>query len=83
MADKAIALIYDEKSSAPRLSAKAEREMAARMIEIARQNGVPVVESEELSELLYSIDLETSIPENLYLMIAEIYRFIWSIQEES
>jgi flagellar biosynthesis protein len=82
MLEKAIALSYDRReNSAPRITAKGKGEAAERLLAIAREHGVPVVNEEELCERLYLFDLETVVPEVLYELVAEIYSFVWKLRE--
>lgn len=76
---KAVALQYDGKS-APRVTASAAGDLASQIIEIARQNGIPLFENEPLLNLLADIGLGEEIPETLYLCIAQVIAFAYKIQ---
>lgn len=76
---KAVALSYDGRR-APTVSAAGEGELAQRIIEIAREHGVPLFENPELVRLLADIGLGEEIPETLYLCIAQIIAFAYTIQ---
>jgi flagellar biosynthesis protein len=78
-APKAVALKYDE-ITAPRITAKGDADLAAEIISIARQHGVPLYENEELVQLLATLDLGEEIPEALYRVIAEIIAFAYYLQ---
>jgi len=75
----AVALKYEfEVMDAPVVVAKGQDFVALRIKEIARQNGVTIVEDPPLARTLYySIDLGDTIPEDLYQSIAEILAFIY------
>ena len=75
----AVALSYDQ-VSAPKLTAKGEGDVAAQIIALAREHGVPLYENAELTRVLGQMDLGDEIPEVLYLAIAEIIAFAYVIQ---
>jgi len=63
---------------APVVVAKGQDFVALRIKEIARQNGITIVEDPPLARtLFYSTDLGDVIPEDLYQAIAEILAFIY------
>lgn len=69
----AVALKYDrETMTAPRVVAKGRGLIADRLIGLARQNGVPIVEDKLLVEMLDSLNVNQDIPGELYQVIAEI-----------
>ena len=76
---KAVALHYDG-TNAPTISATGEQDVAAQIIAIAREYGVPLYENPELVGVLAKLELGDSIPEALYLAIAEIIAFAYYIQ---
>ena len=76
---KAVALHYDGES-APIVTATGEQDIAEQIIAIAREYGVPLYENPELVSALSTLDLGDSIPEALYLAIAEIIAFAYYIQ---
>jgi flagellar biosynthetic protein FlhB len=69
----AVALKYDSLTmGAPRLVAKGQRLMAARIKEIARANGVPIVEDVPLARALFPRPLGSEVPAHLYRAVARI-----------
>ena len=74
----AVALSYDGRT-APRITAKGRDEVARRIIELARENGVPLQESGELAAILAQIPLGREIPEALYRAVAEVIAFAYLI----
>lgn len=76
---RAIALEYDG-ASAPRISALGSDALAERIIEIAREHGVPMLENHELASLLAQMDLGDEIPETLYLCVAQIIAFAYRLR---
>ncbi|MFP4687059.1 MAG: EscU/YscU/HrcU family type III secretion system export apparatus switch protein [bacterium] len=80
---KAVAMQYEEsEDEAPRVTARGSGELAEKIIELARQNQVPLYEDKDLVELLYQLDLEEQIPVSLYEVVAEIFSFLYQINEQ-
>lgn len=77
---KAVALQYLRGMEAPIILAKGEGQLAERIIELARKNGIPLTESEELAESLYIWERGLPIPEDLYEAVAEILAFIYTME---
>ena len=75
----AVALKYDGKSmDAPKIVAKGADFVAEKIREIARRNGVPIIEDKPLARSLYKLDLGASVPEELYRAVARILAQIFS-----
>ena len=71
----AVALTY-EAPNAPRVVAVGRGEIGQKIIDTAREHGVPLETNAPLAEALSTIELETEIPEALYGAIATIIAFI-------
>jgi flagellar biosynthesis protein len=67
---RATALNY-EGTGAPKVVASGQGLIAERILEVAREAGVPIKEDPALAELLGSLDLGTEVPEDLYIAVAE------------
>lgn len=77
---KAVALRYDpEEHEAPVVTAKGKGYLAERIIELARQSGVPVKEDPQLVEYLGLLDIGQEIPPELYQVVAEILAFVYRL----
>lgn len=76
--DIAVALHYDGKS-APRVTAKGRGTVAEQIIERARQHDVPLHADEGLATVLATIPLGNEIPCELYLAVAEVIAFAYSL----
>ncbi|MGV8919899.1 MAG: EscU/YscU/HrcU family type III secretion system export apparatus switch protein [Pseudomonas sp.] len=76
---QAIALSYDGQQ-APTLTAKGDDQLAEAILAIAREYEVPIYENAELVKLLARMELGDSIPQALYLTIAEIIAFAWHLK---
>ncbi|MBR0692620.1 EscU/YscU/HrcU family type III secretion system export apparatus switch protein [Bradyrhizobium lablabi] len=71
----AVALHYDH-SGAPRVVAKGKGVIGARIIEIARENDIPIEENEVLAGALANVELGDEIPAELYKAVAEVLIFV-------
>jgi|694.fasta_scaffold92002_2 flagellar biosynthetic protein FlhB len=74
----AVALKFDRDSmQAPTVVAKGADLMAKRIIQIAKENGVAVVERKAVARFLYfNVKVGKSIPYELYMAVAEIINFV-------
>ncbi|WP_297209700.1 MULTISPECIES: EscU/YscU/HrcU family type III secretion system export apparatus switch protein [Thermodesulfovibrio] len=78
---KAVALKYEaEKDKAPKVVAKGRGFIAQRIIELARQHGIPMKEDEALVEILSKLDIYEEIPVELYKAVAEILVFVYQVK---
>lgn len=71
----AVALRYDA-PNAPKVVAVGRGELGQRIIDTAREHGVPVEENPALAEALSTIELDDHIPEALYEAVAIVIAFI-------
>jgi len=71
----AVALRYDA-PDAPRVVASGRGLVGQRIVATAEAHGVPIEHNPALAEALSGIELETAIPPQLYLAVAEILGFI-------
>jgi flagellar biosynthesis protein len=77
---KATALKYDQaQSMAPRVVAKGKGHIAEQIIQLARENDVPIVEDRNLVNVLEALELESEIPAELYQAVAEVLVFIYKL----
>jgi flagellar biosynthesis protein len=76
--DRAVALAYDGEG-APRVVAKGGGEVARRILELARQHGVPLEHDPALARLLSRVDLGEQIPRPLFAAVAQVLAFAWSV----
>jgi len=66
---------------APKLVAKGRGVIAERLIELARENGIPVVEDRVLVETLDQLNVNQQIPPELYQVVAEILVSVYRADE--
>lgn len=79
----ASALGYDpEKDMAPKVIASGKGDVARRIIEKAKECGIPIKEDPVLALALESIDVNETIPPELYRVIAEVFAYVYRIQEK-
>lgn len=81
----AVALSYaaQQAQGAPKVVAKGRQATAERILALAREAGVPVTESPELTQALMQVDLEQEIPPALYAAVAEILAWIWRLNQDA
>jgi len=80
---KAVALRYDQdQDEAPKVIAKGEGNIAKSIVEIASSNQIPIQKDESLVELLSQVELNEKIPEELYGVVAELFAFIYRLDQE-
>lgn len=81
---KAAALGYQHgQQSAPRVIAKGRGKIAEKIVTLANEHQVPLVEDRNLVELLEALDVDTQIPAELYQAVAEVLVFIYQLNQES
>jgi len=79
---QAVALSYDEtKDPAPKVVAKGIGDVAKEIIEIAKENNIPIQEDPTLVEMLSELEINQTIPEELYEVVAEIFAFIYKVEK--
>ena len=61
----------------PRITAAARGELAERILEIAFQKGIKVREDASLAEMLVAVDLDSPIPTEAFLAVAEILSYVY------
>ena len=71
----AVALRYD-RSGAPRVVAKGQGTIGAKIVELARAHDIPIEENEVLAGALSKVDLGEEIPPELYKAVAEVLVFV-------
>ncbi|MBF0624297.1 MAG: flagellar biosynthesis protein FlhB [Magnetococcales bacterium] len=67
---------------APRVVAKGVDAVAARIREVAKEHKVPLVENPPLARTLFrDVDLEQSIPPDLFKAVAEVLAYVFSLKK--
>ncbi len=79
----AVALRYEMEMPAPVVVAKGRNLLAERIKQLARENGIMLVENRPLAQALYkSVEVGDSIPSKLYQAVAEILALVFRAQAE-
>ena len=77
----AVALEYHKGMVAPRVLAKGQDLVAQRIKEIARENGVAIVENKPLARALFaSTEVGDSVPQELYQAVAEVLAYVYRLK---
>jgi flagellar biosynthesis protein len=74
----AVALHYNGRG-APRVTATGNGLVAKKIIEVARQHGVPLEEDAALADALSRVDLGREIPRELWIAVAHVLTFAWGV----
>jgi len=78
----AVALSYDKNGwGAPRVVAKGQDFLAAKIREVAEANGVPLFEAPPLARALYHmVKIGQEIPNDLYRAVAQVLAYIYQLK---
>lgn len=79
---RAAALRYDG-GDAPRLVAAGRGRLADRIVETAREHGIPLREDPVLAEALTALEIDTTVPPELYRAVAEALLWAYRLQQRS
>ena len=82
--DIAVALKYNKDSDdAPQVVAKGYGEIASRIIEVAKENDIIIETNPMLAEALSGVELDETIPIELFEAVAEVIGFVLRTKKES
>ena len=77
---KAVALKYNKAADeAPKVTAKGKGPVAEKIISVAKEKQMPLVEDQNLIEVLEALDLNMEIPPELYRAVAEVLAFVYRL----
>jgi flagellar biosynthesis protein len=80
----AAALVYDPVGSEPpQVLATGSGLLADEIVRVAKEHGVPLYEDAALVEALARLDCSTSIPRELYAVVAEVLAFVYRLDEQT
>ncbi|MGX9133647.1 EscU/YscU/HrcU family type III secretion system export apparatus switch protein [Rummeliibacillus sp. JY-2-4R] len=83
MRKEAVALSYNKiNSNVPKVIAKGKGKIADNILEQAALHHVPIQQDPTLVQLLGQLDLNESIPEELYQAVAEVFAFIYRLDQK-
>ncbi len=76
----AAALSYDPREKgAPKVVAAGQGKIAEQILELARQNGIPICDDPVLAGVLSRVNLGQEIPPELYQVVAEVLAYIYKV----
>lgn len=74
----AVSLKYEqEKDSAPRVTAKGKGYIAEQIIALAKAHDIEIRSDADLAQMLEKLDIDTPIPLEAYVAVAEILSYIY------
>ena len=77
----AIAIEYQDGMRAPKVLAKGPYRVAERIVRIARENNIPVVQNIPLARAIFkTIDIGQEISPDLYLAMAEVLAYVYKLR---
>ena len=72
----AVALLYEQGMSAPKVLAKGQDLVAQRIKQVARENNIMIVENKPLARALFdTVEIGGFVPESLYKAVAEVLAY--------
>lgn len=81
---KAAALRYNQnRNQAPTVTAAGKGIIGDNIIEKAKQSNVPIQEDASLVELLAELNINETIPEELYQAVAEVFAYVYRIDKNA
>ena len=79
---KAVALKYKRgENEVPKVVAKGRGELAEKIIDVAEEYKIPLIENIDLAEVLDALDVDMEIPPALYRAVAEVLAFVYQVNE--
>lgn len=79
----AVALRYEPATyEAPKVTAKGRGLLADKIIEMARDHGIPVKEDADLVQVLSQVDIGQEVPPSVYRVVAELLAFVYQMNRE-
>ncbi|OZI11613.1 type III secretion system protein [Bacillaceae bacterium SAS-127] len=79
---QAAALSYQPGQQAPTLLAKGKGKIAESILLKAEEHNIPIQEDPSLVEILGKLEINESIPEELYQAVAEVFAFIYRLDQQ-
>jgi len=81
---KAVALKYKAyEDLAPKVIAKGQGEIARKIIEKAQEFDVPIFQNETLANMLLSVEVDESIPPQMYNAVVEVFVWLYKLEEKA
>ncbi|NUU98024.1 flagellar biosynthesis protein FlhB [Marinitoga sp. 1138] len=84
MDKKVVAMKYDELTDeVPVVIAKGINHIAEKILEIAKEKNIPIMKNTKVVESLYSMDIPSEIPEDMYSIVAKIIAYVMKLDNEN
>ncbi|MFP4329844.1 MAG: EscU/YscU/HrcU family type III secretion system export apparatus switch protein [Alkalispirochaetaceae bacterium] len=77
--ERSVAIRYDDSLPAPFIVARGRGKLAQELNRVAVSHGIPVIEDEQLSGLLYSVEVGDTIPYETFEAVANVLAFVYSV----
>jgi flagellar biosynthesis protein FlhB len=74
---RAVAIEYDADMSAPFVVAKERGTLALRLIDIAKDHGIEIVQDDALTESLFIVDAGNPIPDTIFEAVAALLAYVY------
>ena len=75
----AVALSYEPSEQAPKVIATGQGYVADKIIEVAKEENIPLHQDKKLAKSLSILDVGEYIPQELYSVVAEVLVFVDSM----
>ena len=80
--NSAVALKYQPGTDrAPKVTARGKGKLAKKIIDVAKEHDIYIHEDPDLVEILSALDINEEIPPDLYIVIAELLAFVYSLNK--
>lgn len=76
---KAVALRYENGYDTPIVTAAGMGFVAEKILKTAKENNVTIIDDSTLTELLINVEVNTSIPPDLYEAVATVIAYVMDI----
>ena len=78
----AVAMRYDvEADKAPLILASGRGAVADEILRIAEENKIPLYENRDLASILAKLEVDSEIPSQLYVLVAEVLFFVYKLDK--
>ncbi len=73
---------YDvEMDKAPLILASGRGAIADEILRVAEENKIPLYENRDLATMLAKLEIDTEIPAQLYVLVAEVLFFVYKLDK--
>ncbi|SMC67034.1 flagellar biosynthesis protein [Sporomusa malonica] len=80
---KAVAITYDEhENKAPKVVAKGIGFTASKILNLAKEHGIPIYQNKTLTGMLMAVELDREVPPELYQAVAEVLAYIYRLDQQ-